>query len=474
MTDIPIVITSAGLQPVSPDVVRAAIIAYVTGIDPGYTATLPGSLIEDICSTDVGAILQCNAALVELVNSLTPYGANVLLLNQLGTIQGIVQGTTTATSVSVVFSNGSAGTVIPVGFTVSDGTYQYTIQDGGVVESGGSTASLFCLATIAGSWTPAANSVTTFITQAPASSPDLTVTNPLAGTPGGGTESEGSYRARALQANLATSTGTPALLKTALGNVSGVQQRLIALRQQSAGGWEVIVGGGDPYAVANAIYNSIFDFTFLVGSVLGITAVTKANPGVVTTNLNHGYTSGQMVTINDVVGMIQLNGNTYTATVTGEKTFSIGIDTTGFTTYTSGGVVTPNLRNQSVNLQSDPDTYTILFVTPPQQTVGITLTWSTTSPNFVSPNSISLLANPAILGYINMIQVGLPINLLEVQSIFQVSVASVLATPLISNIAIVVTIDGIETDPQGGTELVYGDPESYFQASSGSIVIVQG
>ena len=51
------------------------------------------------------------------------------------------------------------------------------------------------------------------------------------------------------------STGTTQLLKTLLGQVPGVQQRLVSTRKKSTG-WEVIVGGGDPYLVAYAIYDS--------------------------------------------------------------------------------------------------------------------------------------------------------------------------------------------------------------------------
>jgi Ubiquitin-activating enzyme E1 FCCH domain len=67
-----------------------------------------------------------------------------------------------------------------------------------------------------------------------------------------------------------------------------------------------------------------------------ITGATNANPGVITSN-SHNYTSGQKVTFSGVGGMTQLNGNTYTITVIDANTYSIGVDTTGFSSYTSGG-----------------------------------------------------------------------------------------------------------------------------------------
>src|ERR1017187_7898207 len=101
---IPIVITAVGAQPHSPAVLRAKLLASVADVVPGYTATLPSSLVEDVSSTDVYAIAQCDAAWVEFLNSLTPYDANPFLLTKLGNIYGVKIGTTTNTSVYAVFS----------------------------------------------------------------------------------------------------------------------------------------------------------------------------------------------------------------------------------------------------------------------------------------------------------------------------------------------------------------------------------
>lgn len=67
-----------------------------------------------------------------------------------------------------------------------------------------------------------------------------------------------------------------------------------------------------------------------------VTAITKANPGVVTA-VGHGFSTGDVVTFTDVGGMVELNQNSYAITVLTADTFSIGINTTSLTTYTSGG-----------------------------------------------------------------------------------------------------------------------------------------
>src|SRR5437868_6226584 len=118
MTDLPTVITAAGLQPQSPASLLAQLIAKIAATNPGYTANLPGSLVEDVSSTEVAGIAQCDSARVDLVNSLTPFGANDFLLTQLGNIYGVPIGEETNTSVFVVFT-GSPSFVIAKGFTVS-------------------------------------------------------------------------------------------------------------------------------------------------------------------------------------------------------------------------------------------------------------------------------------------------------------------------------------------------------------------
>lgn len=470
---LPTVMTRAGLLPQAPASLRAQLLASVAAERPGYTANLPGSLIEDVSSTDVAAIALCDSARVETVNSLTPYGANAFVLAQLGEALGVSIGGTTNTSVFLVF-DGPVGYVVSPGFRVSDGTHQYVVRDGGIVEEGGESRPLFAVATVQGTWAVPAGTVNQLITSVP-SGIALAVTNPAPGTPGLSTgESESSYRARVLDANLAVSQGATRYLKTLLGQVEGVQSRLISVRQ-ATGGWMVICGGGDPYAVADAIFRSLFDLSNLVPSVTGITGITKANPGVVTTDINHGLEDGQDdVYIADVLGMTAANGGPYTVTVLTPTTFSFGVDTSGFGNYTSGGVVTPNDRNVEVSISDPPDAYVITYVNPPEQAVTMTVAWNTTSPNFVSDVAVAQLGAPALAAYVNELGVGEPINLFELQTTFQAAIADVLAPQLLTRMVFAVTIGGVAVNPDAGTGVIDGDPQSYFLTDVPSIVISRG
>lgn len=69
-----------------------------------------------------------------------------------------------------------------------------------------------------------------------------------------------------------------------------------------------------------------------------VSAVTNASPCQVTTFSNHGLTTGNLVSLANLGGSINLNGRYYTITVTGLTTFTLnGTDTTLTPAYTSGG-----------------------------------------------------------------------------------------------------------------------------------------
>jgi hypothetical protein len=67
-----------------------------------------------------------------------------------------------------------------------------------------------------------------------------------------------------------------------------------------------------------------------------ITGITQANPGEVTAAA-HGMETGDFAWIEGVVGMVEVNGAWFSVTKTHADTFTLGVDTTGYTAYTSGG-----------------------------------------------------------------------------------------------------------------------------------------
>ncbi|WP_244157299.1 baseplate J/gp47 family protein [Serratia oryzae] len=368
---------------------------------PGYTANLPPALITDLASTSTGAIALIDHALVDTINSVTPYGANIPLLQQLGSIYGVQRGIGTNTSVLVVFM-GSPGFVVPRGLIVSDGNHQYAVQNNAVIPASGQSASVYCLATASGSWAVPAGTVTQIITSIPAKI-TLSVTNTLEGTPGLEEQTIADYRAQVMGAGMFAVQGTPDELKSALANVAGVHANLIAFRQVELGKWAIIVGGGDPYEVARAIYQSVPDISMLTADVVS----------------GSGYVPHkEVITLNDF-----------------------------------------------------PDSYVIPYVVPSSQAATVMLTWDSTGTVFTDPASVSVLAVPAIVDYVNAVYVGQPINIYQLQTLFQKAVSSVLSVEQISLIRIRVAIDGVIVEPDPNTGLVSGDYYKYFTTDASHVTV---
>src|SRR6266446_1685940 len=73
-----------------------------------------------------------------------------------------------------------------------------------------------------------------------------------------------------------------------------------------------------------------------------VTAITQANPGVIT-SAAHGYSNGDWIVISGVVGMVLLNGNTFIVAGVTANTYTLTdlfgnvINTSSYGTYISGG-----------------------------------------------------------------------------------------------------------------------------------------
>lgn len=76
---------------------------------------------------------------------------------------------------------------------------------------------------------------------------------------------------------------------------------------------------------------------YVLEGVVTIAGISLANPGVVTTSGAHGYSTGDRVFLDGIAGMTALNRRTVTVIAIGASTFSIGLDTSGYGAWTSGG-----------------------------------------------------------------------------------------------------------------------------------------
>ena len=81
------------------------------------------------------------------------------------------------------------------------------------------------------------------------------------------------------------------------------------------------------------------DGGILTEATTNITAITEANPAVVTA-ASHGLSNGDRVFIKDVGGMTEVNNLEFTVAGATTNTFELsGVDSSSYTTYTSGGTV---------------------------------------------------------------------------------------------------------------------------------------
>ncbi|AHK21535.1 hypothetical protein BF17_21385 [Yersinia similis] len=197
--------------------------------------------------------------------------------------------------------------------------------------------------------------------------------------------------------------GTPDCLRALLKSVSGVQENLISCRQSSLGKWVVVVGGGDPYEVAYAIYKSVPDISVLTNDVSNLSGTS--------------------------------------------------------------------VEKKTVSLTVSPDVYQIPYVIPTSQNVIVIITWNTVSESYVDPAGISLAVQQNVADYINAIEVGNPINLLQIQDIFRDSVKQLVDASLISMIDVQIGINGNIVSPTTGSSLVYSDTYAYFTTITSQIQV---
>lgn len=97
-------------------------------------------------------------------------------------------------------------------------------------------------------------------------------------------------------------------------------------------------GSGQDLVDAN---NGVVPSSLKASTIWNITAISKANPARVTIGSTHTASAGDVVTIAGAGGMTEINGlSAYVATPSSSFLDMTGINSTAFTTYTSGGTAT--------------------------------------------------------------------------------------------------------------------------------------
>lgn len=113
-----------------------------------------------------------------------------------------------------------------------------------------------------------------------------------------------------------------------------------------------------PFALTRRDHTKWYINTGALQTPAVITGITKANPGVFTTQSEHGFVNGNLVWIAEVAGMTEVNNGLYivdtvptATTFTVAATTGVPLDTSGFTTFSS---TTLGVAFKRVGRTSDP------------------------------------------------------------------------------------------------------------------------
>jgi len=93
----------------------------------------------------------------------------------------------------------------------------------------------------------------------------------------------------------------------------------------------------DPDVTRWAVDNTTGIVTFTANSQNAITGISNASSAVITLGASHGRVVDDSIHISSVSGMTEINGLRGTITATDATTVTVDIDSTLFSTYTSGG-----------------------------------------------------------------------------------------------------------------------------------------
>lgn len=247
-------ISGNSIQVTSPDALQAELQEVALNLDPNLSI-LPASFTTQILESASVPLIQIERSIAAALVSLMPSTTNSqFFLDQFGEAVDVQQKAEFFTSVEVEVA-GVAGTYIPNTLLLIDtvNSQNYKFDDNYIIDSTGSVV-ISAYSESSGKILCPANSITKF-------SEDITgvtgVAQPVAGIPGNAGETLQQYQAR-LNLTLRTqSTGFASNILSRLMRVKNVQPLLVAVTQPSSHTILAIVGGGDRYEIAQALYESV-------------------------------------------------------------------------------------------------------------------------------------------------------------------------------------------------------------------------
>lgn len=226
-------------------------------------SNLPSSIQNNLIDESAIIVNEFQDMIANLMNGISPAYANDYIINQLAEAFGVSRKDKQLQTVQLTFK-GLAGTIIPAGTQVASENNEYIFEtkEQTIIRSNG-VATTTAIATDYYSKIIPAETLIVLIN-------DIlnieSVKNELQSSEPIEEETIEEFRSRLHTKCLANRNGTIALLDSKLKTIQGVNSRLCSYRnhtQRTHDGAirpviEVVVGGGDDYQVAEAIFESFF------------------------------------------------------------------------------------------------------------------------------------------------------------------------------------------------------------------------
>lgn len=256
----------------TPTEIRDDILNQAISNVEGFT-NLPSGIQNNLIDESVIVISEIQDMLSNVMNSVSPLYANDFMVLELGAAFGLKIKDKALPNTTITFY-GLAGVVIPEGLEVgnADGSKKFVTTKSDIINASGEV-SIYCEGADYYDTPTPANTLNVLLNQVLNVTSCTNLNDAIETTPA---ETISEFRSRFQIRALANRSGTVATLDNVLKEIEGTVDRLCTYKASqiveegvSKAVLEIIVGGGDDYSVALAIFNSILYPDILVSNPSG-------------------------------------------------------------------------------------------------------------------------------------------------------------------------------------------------------------
>lgn len=253
-------IGNTGVIKDDPTVIRERLLNQAIEKVEGFTK-LPSGIQNNLIDESVLDIVEIQDMLANVMNSISPSYANDFIVRELGAAFGLKIKDQALPNTTITFY-GLAGVVIPEGLEVgnADGSKKFITTKSDIINAAGQV-SIYCEGADYYDTPTPANTLNVLLNQVLNVTSCTNLNDAVESTPA---ETISEFRSRFQTRAQANRSGTVATLDNNLKEIEGTVDRLCTYRTSQIveegvkeAVIEVVVGGGDDYQVALAIFNSV-------------------------------------------------------------------------------------------------------------------------------------------------------------------------------------------------------------------------